>query len=289
MTKQRCGTLVQLCSKQLEAGTLAVAAVQHVRRMRGGAQSHLMRCSDGHFYVVKFQGNPQHTRVLANEMMATRLAQAAGLPVPATEVIEVDSWLIEHTPELRFELAGGSRSCVPGLQFGSRFVVAPTEGVVYDYLPEHMLDQVRNLAAFAGMLAVDKWTCNANGRQAAFWKKARERKFTVTFIDQGYCFNAGEWSFPDAPLRGVYARNDVYREVTGWESFQPWLANIESMDEQAMWRCAEEVPTEWYGESCELERLVECLARRRARVAELILEFKQSSRQPFPKWRDVVH
>jgi len=34
---------------------LAVQAVQHVRRMRGGAQSHLMRCDDGHCYVVKFQ------------------------------------------------------------------------------------------------------------------------------------------------------------------------------------------------------------------------------------------
>ena len=87
-----------------------------------------MRCSDGHFYVVKFQDNPQHTRVLANEMLATRLAQAAGLPVPATEVVEVDSWLIEHTPELRFELAHGSKACTPGLQFGSRFVIPPMQG-----------------------------------------------------------------------------------------------------------------------------------------------------------------
>ena len=51
---------------------MAVVAVQHVRRMRGGAQSHLMRCADGNFYVVKFQDNPQHTRVLANEMLATQ-------------------------------------------------------------------------------------------------------------------------------------------------------------------------------------------------------------------------
>ena len=268
---------------------MAVAAVQHVRRMRGGAQSHLMRCSDGHFYVVKFQDNPQHTRVLANEMLATRLAQAAGLPVPATEVVEVNEWLIEHTPELRFELQHGSKACTPGLQFGSRFVVPPMEGTVYDYLPEHLLDQVRNLGAFAGMLALDKWTCNANGRQAAFWKKSRERKFTVSFIDQGYCFNAGDWTFPDSPLRGVYGRNDVYREVRGWESFQPWLGKIESMDEQIMWRCGEEIPTAWYGESCELERLVETLGRRRSRVAELILQFRNSSRAPFPKWRDVVN
>ena len=50
-------------------------------------------------------------------------------------------------------------------------------------------------------------------------EKGRERKFTATFIDQGYCFNAGEWTFPDSPLRGVYGRNDVYREVKGMEEF----------------------------------------------------------------------
>ncbi len=45
---------------------MAVTAVQQIRRMRGGAQSHLMLGSDGHLYVVKFQNNPPHIRVLAN-------------------------------------------------------------------------------------------------------------------------------------------------------------------------------------------------------------------------------
>src|SRR6267378_4147920 len=55
-------------------------ATEQIRRMRGGAQSHLMRCSDGHYYVVKFQNNPQHTRILVNELLATRLAARLGLP-----------------------------------------------------------------------------------------------------------------------------------------------------------------------------------------------------------------
>ena len=158
---------------------MTVVAVQHVRRMRGGAQGHLMRCSDGNFYVVKFRNNPQHLRVLANELLATRLAQGAELPVAAAEVVEVGDWLIEHTPELNIQLAGSTIRCQPGLQFGSRYVVSPLEGQVFDYLPMEMLDRVRNLDTFAGMLAVDKWTGNANGRQAAFWRKLRERKYTA--------------------------------------------------------------------------------------------------------------
>ena len=72
---------------------MAKQAVEHVRRLRGGAQSHLMRCDDGDYYVVKFQNNPQGIRILANEMLAGKLAQALGLPVAQPEVIEVSDWL----------------------------------------------------------------------------------------------------------------------------------------------------------------------------------------------------
>ena len=57
---------------------VAVTAVQAIRRMRGGAQSQLMLGADGNLWVVKFQNNPQHLRVLANELIATRIAEASG-------------------------------------------------------------------------------------------------------------------------------------------------------------------------------------------------------------------
>src|SRR5258707_7996430 len=116
---------------------MPVEAVQHVRRMRGGAQAHLMRADDGHFYVVKFQNNPQHLRVLANEMLATRLAERVGLPVPVTEVVEVNDWLVRHSPELNIQLAGSVIPCEAGLQFGSRYVVNPVEGRVLGTGTDH--------------------------------------------------------------------------------------------------------------------------------------------------------
>ena len=130
-----------------------------------------------------------------------------------------------------------------------------------------------------------KWTGNANGRQAAFWRKLRERKYTAAFIDQGYCFNAGEWTFPDYPLRGVYARNEVYESVRGWESFEPWLSRIEKMEEDVVWTLAGEIPPEWYGgEWDELEKLVRTLIARRGMVRGLIEAFRVSPRRPFPEW-----
>jgi len=266
---------------------VSIMAVQHIRRMRGGAQAHLMRCSNGHFYVVKFRNNPQHRRVLANELLATRLAEWAGLPVPATDLVEVDEWLVEHTPELHIQLAHDVVQCEPGLHFGSRYAVDPLEGQVFDYVPAEMLGRVRNLETFAGILVLDKWTGNADGRQAAFWRKSRERKYTAAFIDQGHCFNAGEWTFPDYPLRGVYARNEVYAGVQGWESFEPWLSRVEKMEEHIVWSLARDIPPEWYGgEWDELDRLVRTLIVRRGLVRELIQAFRISARMPFPEWHD---
>ena len=205
---------------------MAVLAVQHIRRMRGGAQGQLMLGADGHAYVVKFRNNPQHMRVLANEFLASRLAVAAGLTAPQTELVEVSSWLVENTPELEIDLGRTRVRCQAGLQFGSRFVGGLMPGQVVDYLPEEQLGEVKNLGEFAGILALDKWTGNANGRQAVFTHKQRERRYRAVFIDFGYCFHAGEWRFEDAPLRGVYYRNEVYREITGWESFEPWLTRL---------------------------------------------------------------
>jgi hypothetical protein len=100
-----------------------------------------------------------------------------------TEVVEVWDWLVAQSSELNIQLARNVIPCQPGLHFGSRYVVDPLQGQVFDYFPAAMLERVRNLETFAGMLVLDKWTGNANGRQAAFWRKSRERKYTAAFSD----------------------------------------------------------------------------------------------------------
>jgi hypothetical protein len=253
--------------------------------MRGGAQGQLMLGADGHTYVVKFQNNPQHVRVLANEFLASRLALAAGLTVPDAVLVDVTGWLVENTPELEIDLGRTRIKCQPGLQFGSRFMGGMMPGQVVDYLPEEQLAEVRNLPEFAGILALDKWTGNANGRQAVFTRKQNERRYRAVFIDFGYCFHAGDWKFEDIPLRGVYYRNDVYREIAGWEAFEPWLTRLETMAAETVWAAAAEVPPEWYGgDPAEMEALVEKLLARRSRIRQLIEDFARSDRTPFPKW-----
>jgi len=106
-------------------------------------------------------------------------------------------------------------------------------------------------------------------------------------VDFGFCFNAGEWDFPDAPLRGLYARHSVYRQVAGMGSFEPWLARLEKrITERVLGEEAAQIPPEWYeGDWSALERLLERLYRRRERVPELILSACNSGREPFPNWK----
>ncbi len=254
--------------------------------MRGGAQSQLMLGADGNLWVVKFQNNPQHLRVLANELIVSRLAEAAGLSVPKSDIVEVTPWLAANSFDLEVDLGHGRRErCLPGLHFGSRFIGGLVPGETVDYLPEPQLEEVLNLKEFAGILALDKWTGNCNGRQAVFNRKPRGKRYSATFIDHGFCFNAGDWTFPDSPLRGVYARNSVYARVTGWESFDPWLKRFEHIEADILGGIAESVPPEWYGgDMADIERLMEQLLKRRSRIRELILSFRNSERAPFPLW-----
>jgi len=276
-------------------------ALEQIRRMRGGALSHLMRSSDGHYYVVKFQNNPQHRRILVNELLGTKLAARLGLPTTPVAIVEVSEELIRLTPDLAMEMPRQRIPCQPGLQFGSRYPGDPRRLSLHDFLPDEQLRQVANLHDFAGMLVFDKWTCNTNGRQTLFLQQlggghvaadssAGEEKtatpYKTLMIDQGFCFNAGEWNFPDAPLRGLYARNRVYEAVTGMESFVPWLDRLEKqMTERSLDEITKQIPPGWYEDDFDaVLHVSEQLLRRRSRVPDLILEAKKSNRQPFPNW-----
>jgi hypothetical protein len=177
---------------------------------------------------------------------------------------------------------------------------------LHDFLPDEKLREVDNLHDFAGMLVFDKWTCNTNGRQTVFFEARRrggepspgmtetqrgeaiQPAYHTVMIDQGFCFNAGEWNFPDAPLRGLYARNRVYEGVIGMESFGPWLERLEKqITERVLAELAEEIPPAWYDDDYDaLVRLLEQVYRRKERVPELILSAQRSNRQPFVSWRE---
>src|SRR5260370_37497347 len=61
------------------ASLAMVLALEHIRRMRGGAQSDLARCADGGYYAAKLQNTRQPDRLLAKETLGTKVAAVRGL------------------------------------------------------------------------------------------------------------------------------------------------------------------------------------------------------------------
>ncbi len=265
--------------------------VEQIRRMRGGSQSHLMRCANGGYYIVKFQDNPQGSRTLVNEMIGTLLASRLGLTTTPIALCYVSKDLIRLSSELYFETPNRRIPCQPGLQFGSRYPGNPHRLTLFDFLPDKQLLCARNLSDFVGMLVFDLWTCNTDPRQVIFGRQEVGIPYQGWMIDQGFCFNGREWNFPDKPRRSLYAGKVVYKQVRGIETFEPWLAKLEcEIGMQVLLDIAKAIPPEWYEfDSESLQRLLEQLDSRRSKVRELLWYARNSNRPIFPNWVDALN
>jgi hypothetical protein len=276
---------------------MPVNARRLIRKMRGGAQAHLIEAADGHFYVVKFLNNPQHRRILVNEWIASVFLNFLGISSPEVAMIEVSGQFLRENPEAYIQLGSRRHELAPGWHFGSRFPGDPARQVVYDFLPDALIEKVENLAEFRGVLAFDKWMANADSRQAVFFR-ARLKEwlpasgthplrlgFVAQMVDNGYVFEGPHWRLTDSPLQGLYFRPLVYRDVRGLDAFQPWLDRILHFPEEIVDQALKQLPAGWLeGEEDALEKLLAQLMMRRKRVPQLIDECRQGRVNPFPNW-----
>src|SRR3981189_1528940 len=100
---------------------MPVDARRLIRKMRGGAQAHLIEADDGRYYVVKFQNNPQHRRILVNEMIASVFLEYLQIKSPESAVIQLDEAFLQANPEVHIQLGKARSAVVPGWHFGSCF------------------------------------------------------------------------------------------------------------------------------------------------------------------------
>jgi hypothetical protein len=273
---------------------MPLTAVRHVRKMRGGAQAHLLEADDGCWYVVKFRNNPQHPRILVNELVSSVLLSYLKIAAPETALIQVSQDFLVANPEIHVTLGTRMLPVEPGWHFGSRYPGDPARVAVYDFLPDALLPQVVNLADFRAILVFDKWVGNADGRQAVFYRamvRQGERAagakagFVARMIDHGFAFNGPHWELTDSPLQGLYARRLVYDAVRSLDDFQPWLEQIVHFPEEVIDQAWKGIPPAWIaGEEDALSQLLERLFERRARLPELIAACRTARANPFPRW-----
>ena len=68
--------------------------------------------------MVKFKGNPQGTRILANEYLAGSLSKLIGIPTPTFSIMNVKTELLEYINKINgTEFSHGS-------QFASAYIIS---------------------------------------------------------------------------------------------------------------------------------------------------------------------
>jgi hypothetical protein len=276
---------------------MPVEAIRLVRKMRGGAQAHLLECGDGHFYVVKFRNNPQHRRILINEWIASVFLNYLQISAPAAAIVNLSAEFLESNPEVHIQLGTRHLGVEPGWHFGSRYPGDPAKVMVYDFLPDLLLDKVVNVGEFLGVLAFDKWMGNADARQSIFfrarlrqWSPGPEQPpragFVAHMMDHGYVFDGPHWIFPDSPLQGLYFRPNVYQNVRSWDDFEPWLDRVVHFPEEVVDEAQKQIPPDWLAEDADaLEAMLAKLMSRSKRVPDLIRESRRGRVNPFPEWK----
>jgi hypothetical protein len=276
---------------------MPLRATRFVRKMRGGGQSHLLQCDDGQFYVVKFRNNPQHPRTLINEWIASACLKYLQISTPESAIVSLPDEFLAREPDVFIQLGSRRLRVEPGLHFGSRYPGDPAKSMVYDFLPDPLLDKIRNLNEFLGVLAFDKWTGNADARQAIFFRPRPQTgisfpdlRYMAYMIDHGFNFGGPHWTFYDSPLQGLYFRPVVYQNAKSADDFQPWLDRVVHFPGEVLAEARDRIPVEWLtGDESALERLLARLMLRRERVPELVCESQSGRGCPFPNWADPVH
>lgn len=277
---------------------MPIRARKLIRKMRGGAQAHLVEAEDGAFYVVKFLNNPQHRRILVNEWLACSFLRYLQIHVPETALVELTPEFIADSSDMYLSIGSRREAVLPGIHFGSRLAVHPERVAVFDFLPDKLLSKIETRVDFLGTLVFDKWIGNTDSRQAVFFR-ARAKTWTplrgeaparvgffAQMIDHGYAFNGPHWQFQDSELQGLYFRTSVYDAVESLESFQPWLDMVENFPIEMIDAAWKEIPREWLdNDEGELEQMLDRLLKRRSKVAQLLSDIKRKRAAAFPNWR----
>ena len=274
---------------------MPVRAQRLIRKMRGGAQAHLMEASDGKFYVVKFRNNPQHRRVLVNEWIASVFLKQLQIATPEPALSELTPEFLASEPEIYMQLGRRRLSAEPGWHFGSQFPGDPQRVPVFDFLPDSLLTQCVNLRDYLGVLVFDKWVSNSDGRQSIFYKarirdgrgeEVLEKGFVTQMMDNGFIFDGPNWQYTDSPIQGHYFRAQVYTAARKLDDFQPWLDRVRFFPEEVIDDARKRIPLQWLedDDGDVLDRLLERLLLRRQRVPDLIDAARRAKSNLFPNW-----
>lgn len=235
----------------------------------GVGRSKIFLCDDGNQYVVKCNHPTSHNRVVANELLGSRLAEWCGLIIPPSSPVLVDQAAIDPT----------WNDWPPGIQFAIRHedtfnnldIINRSPKIVVPF--ETVFGECENKADFGSILAFDMWIGN-NDRAANVGNVIivvrNDRKY-VNIIDHGNAFGGpssarnldvtdGMLELPKGPIYEALVK--CIPSFMEANPFRNVVLKIESFISDDFRTIYKEMPIEWGITKEEAQRLEDYLLLR---------------------------
>lgn len=233
----------------------SIVATRFIRTLRGGSLPVLAEANDGLLYVLKFANNPQGPNLPFNEVVGTKLYQAAGLPVPKWKPVLVSDEFLDHALGHWRQTNEEVERPASGLCFGSHYLGG--RGIdLMEILPSNSFMRIQNRMDFWLAWLVDVCARHSDNRQAIFKKQADGRLYAI-FIDHGNMFCGPRGNQQPRSHASAYLDKRIYERIS-MQSRTHLAQILRNLNVDRIWREVKALPEEWKSASA-IRGLAICL------------------------------
>jgi hypothetical protein len=241
--------------------------------MRGGSQPDLVLTDNG-WYVVKWQQNAQHRRVLINEVLGAELLKMLNIESPGWGLVHADEKFLAEPLRTPIQLGSHSVAIQTGWHFGSRVPVNPETTAIYDSLPALLMKRVANRHQYLRVSVFDRWVDNTDQRQSILYRPARNRALRGAMIDNGHAFgfDGRDWCMRN---RAMISRDSSFSGLFSLaeadEQIDSAIRDIQSISLAALERIRRLLPQPWVkNDEAALTSLFSDLIKRARTLPEMV-------------------
>ncbi len=147
------------------------------------SKSQHIKADDHNSYIVKFKNNPQGTRILANELVASSIAKLINVPCPEFSIINVNAGLVDYINKIN------STNFAPGNQFASRYL--PSKDML-----SNEISNASNIYDWSKVIIFENLIQNQDfdKKHILLYIDKKDKKMKFCVIDHGCAFKNQNWT-----------------------------------------------------------------------------------------------
>jgi len=245
-----------------------LTAIEYLRPVGIGATSpQLFRADDGKVYIVKLQNNRLGPKVLANELLGSKLGERMELCFPPAGIIELDNAVIQKNRRL------ATCHVREGKHFACQYL-SHTE-----YLCGNNLYKAVNKSEMAGVMLFDHMLHNPDRTQNRrnLLLRHEPEGYRIYAIDNSHLFRGALWTVNRLEKMASHIQLN-YRRTYGIllkkflrpEHFEPYLAKIKNISDDEIRCIIDDLPVEWLPLDADRDALYQFLGIQRDKIEKIV-------------------